>query len=249
MPRAHLCLPLGSLARSSREAVACGTSSYTGEQLHARVAALSNGLSYQLQLRQGEVAAVLAGNSDALFAALLALVDAGAVAAPLNTRWSAQEAAAATQLCGASLLVAEPCYTALAAALCAGCAGLRAVVWLGEPPPPQDAPCGKPAFSSARLVEAQLQHRHVPQQLQLLQPSDGTALVCFTSGTTGTPKGAALSHAALHFQSLAKLGTVGYSRRDVYLHMAPLFHVGVPPAARPECTACAACAACGAWAV
>lgn len=60
----------------------------------------------------------------------------------------------------------------------------------------------------------------------MLHPPDGSALICFTSGTTGRPKGVVLSHANLHVQSLAKLARVGYCREDVYLHLAPLFHIG-----------------------
>ncbi|KAF3787277.1 2-succinylbenzoate--CoA ligase [Nymphaea thermarum] len=52
------------------------------------------------------------------------------------------------------------------------------------------------------------------------------AIICFTSGTTGRPKGVALSHAALVVQSLAKLAVVGYNEDDVYLHTAPLCHIG-----------------------
>lgn len=37
---------------------------------------------------------------------------------------------------------------------------------------------------------------------------------------------AALSHAALAAASAAKLAAVGYCRDDIYLHAAPLFHVG-----------------------
>ena len=40
------------------------------------------------------------------------------------------------------------------------------------------------------------------------------------------PKGVVLSHASFHVQSLAKIASVGYCREDVYLHLAPLFHVG-----------------------
>ncbi len=46
------------------------------------------------------------------------------------------------------------------------------------------------------------------------------------AGTTGRPKGVVLTHANLHVQSLAKMACVGYNSRDVYLHVAPLFHVG-----------------------
>lgn len=47
-----------------------------------------------------------------------------------------------------------------------------------------------------------------------------------TIGTTGRPKGVTISHSALVVQSLAKIAIVGYGEDDVYLHTAPLCHIG-----------------------
>ncbi|KAM3700986.1 hypothetical protein ACJW31_05G139100 [Castanea mollissima] len=55
---------------------------------------------------------------------------------------------------------------------------------------------------------------------------EGAVIICFTSGTTGRPKGVTLSHAALIIQSLSKIAIVGYGEDDVYLHTAPLCHIG-----------------------
>ena len=60
--------------------------------------------------------------------------------------------------------------------------------------------------------------------------------ICYTSGTTGNPKGAVYSHRStlLHSYALAMPNAMGVSARDVILPVVPMFHVnawGVPYAA------------------
>ena len=49
-----------------------------------------------------------------------------------------------------------------------------------------------------------------------------TALLCFTSGSTGKPKAVAVTHRALMFQSLAKLSFVPYTSDSLFFTINPL---------------------------
>jgi fatty-acyl-CoA synthase len=59
-----------------------------------------------------------------------------------------------------------------------------------------------------------------------LAPAEDCAVIMYTSGTTGRPKGAMLSHAGMWFNNLNFLTTMDISRDDVSLIFAPLFHIG-----------------------
>lgn len=52
--------------------------------------------------------------------------------------------------------------------------------------------------------------------------SAGTA--CYTSGTTGNPKGVYYSQRALVLHSLAELHAIGIKPEDVYMQLVPMFH-------------------------
>lgn len=56
-------------------------------------------------------------------------------------------------------------------------------------------------------------------------PPDATALVVYTSGTTGPPKGAVLSRRALAADLDALAAAWGWTAEDVLVHGLPLFHV------------------------
>lgn len=56
--------------------------------------------------------------------------------------------------------------------------------------------------------------------------SDEVALIMYTSGTTGRPKGAMLTHGNLFWNNVNALLSFDVSQHDVSLVCAPLFHIG-----------------------
>ncbi|WP_409436181.1 acyl-CoA synthetase [Mycobacterium sp. SMC-14] len=60
----------------------------------------------------------------------------------------------------------------------------------------------------------------------VLAEPDDIAVIMYTSGTTGHPKGAMLTHANLFWNNINALLTFDTSQNDVSLVCAPLFHIG-----------------------
>ena len=56
--------------------------------------------------------------------------------------------------------------------------------------------------------------------------ADEVAVIMYTSGTTGRPKGAMLTHANLWWNNTNALHLLDVSEDDVSLVVAPLFHIG-----------------------
>lgn len=106
---AHVCAPLRSLLnrRSDTTVTVCGSRHQSGHQFCTRIAALASGFSQDLQICHGDRVALLGLSTDLFFEALLAVFSCGAVAAPLNWRWSTNEAAHAVDVCGATVLVVD----------------------------------------------------------------------------------------------------------------------------------------------
>lgn len=126
--------------------------------------------------------------TDHCLEALLAVTAAGGIAAPLNWRWGAAEAAGAVQLVGARLLAADAgCLPfALAAAAAAPRGALARLLLLGPPS----------SFSQADLAAAQglgltpafaevLVGDCGGAGLALRCAPGGAALIVYTSGATG----------------------------------------------------------------
>jgi long-chain acyl-CoA synthetase len=150
-------------------------------------------------VRANDRVALLAPNTDELVQALLACWWLGAVACPLNIRWSTPELAYALADSEASLLLVDP--------------GLAALV-----PKDTGVPVVTlPAFAAqARLAEPLPDSR---------TGGDALATILYTGGTTGRSKGVMLSHANFWSAAVTRGAELPNSPDSVTLLVAPLFHV------------------------
>lgn len=183
----------------------------TVAEVTKRVEALAHGLR-AIGLQDGDRVVVLSRTHDQCLEAILAIMAIGAIAVPLNWRWSKKELADAIEKVGAAGIVTNREFS-MYSYLC------PTAVVLGELHQRSSLP--REAYASESLIRA-----HWSRPFKDTTPATGACAIIFTSGTTGAPKGVLLSHNSFHVQSMAKLLKVQYSAADVYLHTAPLFHVG-----------------------
>ena len=72
------------------------------------------------------------------------------------------------------------------------------------------------------MVDGPLSADHEPAP----RVAGDVALLCYTSGTTGRPKGAVLTHANLEASTRSWIHEMGATADDVWLSGQPLFHIG-----------------------
>ena len=205
---------LASLLRASavqtpdREALIEGSRRLTWAELDSSVDRLAGGLR-EMGLLPGDRVAVLLGNSIEFVMGYFAIVRAGLVAVPMNPAYTAAEVAVLLADSGSRLLIVDPATAAV------GVEGVEAI-----------ASCDIVDVSSgswsALLASAPL------LAADEALPTNGLAMLLFTAGTSGRPKGAMLSHAAL-LANIDMLRTLQdppvVLASDTVLLVLPLFHV------------------------
>ena len=190
-------------ANPGAEALADPHERFTWTQLAHRADEVAAGFA-QAGIVAGDRVGLLMGNRNAFVTALAGLLRLGAVAVPMGTRLQQPEIAYILAHCGAVALVYDH---ELVARLPAPdeLPDLRHR-WVD---PPRDA---SPAGLNALPVQPPV-------------AEEDTAFILYTSGTTGRPKGAMLTHlnvvhSALHFQHQMALGPL-----DRSLLAVPVSHV------------------------
>lgn len=146
----------------------------------------------------------------------LAILRSGRVFLPLNPTYTGEEVAYYLGDSRASLLVCQPERQAEMETI-AGQVGTPAVLTLGDD-------------ESGSLVEEAIRQNLGPPQasrrsIDVAPADEAPAVILYTSGTTGKPKGAVLSQSNVIAMIESLHGSWGWTSEDVLLHALPLFHI------------------------
>ena len=176
----------------------------TYHHFFARSAKLAHALA-AAGVKDGDRVLVQVEKSLDALALYLACVRAGAILVPLNTAYTVQELDYLIADADPALVICRPSDSDAVQRLCAG----RSCLTLDE----------KGGGSLAAL--AVRQKAAFPDAHR--QPDD-IAAILYTSGTTGRPKGAMLSHRNLLSNAEILVDAWRFTAADVLLHALPIFH-------------------------
>ncbi len=162
-------------------------------------------------VREGENVALLMGNSPEFVIALLAISKIGAVCVPLNVFLKRSELEFILRDCSARFVISEDKFHDLLDGIDRSTAVER-FVWAGKPPLLDERNL---SFSEGLLLEGRSGQRG---------SGDDTALILYTSGTTGKPKGVMLSfrNVLSNVENILKVFEIRSS--DRFIVYLPMFH-------------------------
>ncbi|OYO02467.1 p-hydroxycinnamoyl-CoA synthetase [Enemella evansiae] len=148
----------------------------------------------------GDRVALLSANHPAHIDLFFACGRLGAILVPLNARLSENEIAHCLSDSGSALLVTSAALAATARAAAGTIPTVELDPW------------------SAECADAE------PDTGEPLGTGDDPCMIMYTSGTTGRPKGAVLTHASVTFATLNAALDLRLTEREISLASAPLFH-------------------------
>lgn len=176
-------------------------------------------------LRRGDRAALLLWNGQAFVVAHYALALLGATVVPINPMLGGRTVGQVLERCAAVCLIGSEDLVTGLPDLDEIEARLRALVLVDEAP---DALCLRRGVSRDDLEPVALE-AVPPLEEASTSAADDPALLFFTSGTTGTPKGVMLTHEQALFGIDAWARRWSFDERTVSLMAAPFFHVVYNP--------------------
>ncbi len=191
-----------------------------------RAAQLANALS-AMGIQPGDRVATLAWNDYRHFEAYYGVSGMGAVLHTINPRLFPEQIAYIINHAEDRVLMIDPMFIPLIAAIRSELKTLEKIVVLA----PADAALDEGQISYEAWLDGQPSTFDWPEI-----DENAASSICYTSGTTGNPKGVVYSHRStvLHAMAAVAADALALSVRDAVLPVVPMFHVnawGIPYAA------------------
>ncbi|MFF0634091.1 fatty-acid--CoA ligase FadD5 [Nocardia sp. NPDC004151] len=184
----------------------------TWKQLHERSEKFADALSRR-GVGFGDRVLILALNYTEYIEAVMGINALGAIAVPVNFRLTPPEVAYIVADSGAKAIVTDSVLQPLAVGVAGQAAELSTVVVI-------NGRTGEGVLGYDELL-AEPGEPHAPLDI----PEDTPCLIMYTSGTTGSPKGAVLTHANMNAQALTCIRALEITPDSIGFCTSPLFHI------------------------
>lgn len=182
-------------------------------EMSAEVNRLARMLDDRYGLQPGERVGILAANSIEYLLTLFAIAKLGCIAVVLNIRLTPDELEYQLNDSGTRILIAETAYRIEGEGLLET-TGIQDILWYDHR---EESPMQLCNLSAA-----------YPAELLTRKEADGNSpfIICYTSGTTGRPKGAVLTQENMFWNAVNNVLALDLTSHDKSLTLLPLFHIG-----------------------
>ena len=192
---------------------------YTYAELHERVNRLANALE-KLGVRRGDRVATFAWNNARHLEIYFAVPCMGAVLHPINLRLPGDQIAFIANHADDQVLFVDASLLPAVEKLAVYLKNVKHFIVMGDSVP--EGTTLNPVHAYEELLKNASSEYPWPN----LNENDAAAM-CYTSGTTGNPKGVVYSHRSIYLHSLglSMADSFGLSERDIFMPVVPMFHV------------------------
>lgn len=195
-----------------------GWDRYTYAQSYTRMQQAANVLT-SLGVSAGDVVGILDWNSKRHFELYWAIPGTGAVMLQMNLRLAPEDLGYVTTHSGASVVLVDESLLPVAEALAPLAAGVKAWVVMSDKPSSEITTTLPNVYHYEDLMAAASETFDWPV---IGETSSYSA--CYTTGTTGRPKGVFFSHRGIYLHTMAQAASLRMASDDTVMIITPMFH-------------------------
>ncbi|MCA1801693.1 MAG: long-chain fatty acid--CoA ligase [Rhodothermaceae bacterium] len=183
---------------------------FTYQDLDILASRTAGYLQQQFGINPGDRVAVLSTNEPDYIPLFYALQRAGAIMVPLSFRLSSRELAFQLADSSPSLLISQMQFSEIVSGI-----------------PEDSKPPAHLNFDGENSLSSLMHNENLAASFTPTAPDmDTPCMILYTSGTTGRPKGALITHGMLFWNSVNTGLRLNLVQQDVTLTFAPFFHTG-----------------------